>query len=103
VPPKEVVAGRELAKSLKIELGAYLYYAATLLEYFTSKTDAAAWQAAEQSDDCDQLARVHQFFSISPYVACAMISRFRKEHGMEVLEKSGIPSLLGIAPNSSHL
>jgi hypothetical protein len=37
--------------------------------------------AAEQSGDCDQLARVNQFFSVSPspYIACTMISPFREE------------------------
>jgi len=84
--PKEVVARRKLAKSLKIELGAYLYYAVTLFEYFTNKTNANDWQVVEQSGDCDQLAQVHQFFSISPYVAYTMISRFRIEHKMHLLE-----------------
>lgn len=82
----DIVAGRELVKSLKMELGTYLYYAATLLEFFSNKTDVTEWQQIEQSDYCDQLAQVHQFFSISPYVACTMISSIRQNLNMECLE-----------------
>lgn len=67
----------------KNELGTYLYYAVTILEYFTSKVDSDAWKAIKGFNDFNRLARIRQYFGISLHGACKMISEFREGQGWE--------------------
>jgi hypothetical protein len=85
--PEEVAAKREKIASLSTELGVYLYYCATLLEFFGRRNfDMESLKAAEHSGELDQLARARQFFAISPSIAKSVISDFRKRHDMAILD-----------------
>jgi len=88
--PAKVAAKRERMASLRTELGVYLYYSATLLEFFGQEDfSVEALQAAENSGvsegtgTLNQLARARQFFAISPSIAEMAITDFREAHEMQ--------------------
>ena len=100
--PAEVTAKRERMASLSTELGVYLYYSATLLEFFGQEDfSIEALQAAENSGvsegkgTLDQLARARQFFAISPRTAEMVIADFREAHDMQSPDVMASPATLG--------
>lgn len=70
-----------------MELGAYLYYVVTLLEYFYSKVDEKSWNDANNSHDYTQRAKIRQLFSVSHRLVYTKTTHFRKVHAMEVLDR----------------
>jgi hypothetical protein len=83
---EEVAAKRGEIVSLSTELGVYLYYSATLLEFFGEKvpTNIDNLKEAENSGALDQLARIRQYFAVSPRVAESGIREFRNNHSMDI-------------------
>jgi len=83
--PAEVMAKREKIASLSTELGVYLYYCVTLLEFFGQQNfDMEILKAAENSGALDQLAGARQFLAICPSIAKSTIAEFRERHGMAI-------------------
>jgi hypothetical protein len=66
----------------------YLYYSATLLEFFGQKVPNSIDNLieAENSGALDQLARIRQYFAVSPRIAETGIVEFRTNHSMDVPE-----------------
>jgi Cdc6-like AAA superfamily ATPase len=93
---EEVAAKRGEIVSLSTELGVYLYYSATLLEFFGEKvpTNIDNLKEAENSGALDQLARIRQYFAVSPRVAESGIREFRNNHSMDIPE--------GVAANPAY-
>jgi len=82
---EEVAAKRGEIASLSTELGVYLYYSATLLEFFGQEVlNVDNLKEAENSGAIDQLAKMRQFFAISPRIAESGITEFRNHHSMGV-------------------
>jgi hypothetical protein len=74
---------RERMTALTTELGIYLYYCATLLEFFGEEDhDVERLKRAESSGAFDQLSRARQSFAISPSIAESAITKFRKQYSM---------------------
>jgi Cdc6-like AAA superfamily ATPase len=83
--PSDVAAMRERMTSLTTELGVYLYYCATLLDFFGAESfDAQRLQQAESSGALDQLCGARQSFTISPSIAESVITDFRKVHSLDI-------------------
>jgi len=81
----KVASKREKLTSLNTELGVYVFYCVTLLEFFGQENlDKEALKAAKNSGALDQLARARQIFAISPGRARSVIADFRKQYGMAV-------------------
>jgi hypothetical protein len=79
--PSEAAAKLERMTWLSAELGVYLYYSATLLEYFGQEDfSPETLKAAEDSGALEQLARARQLFAISPRMAEAAIKVFREKN-----------------------
>jgi hypothetical protein len=79
---KQNIQKQEQTETPQAELLTYLYYVITLLEYFTTKTDAVIWENVKY-EELDQLAKIRQYFSTNLRVVWAMISHFRIKSGME--------------------
>jgi membrane protein implicated in regulation of membrane protease activity len=83
--PSATATKRENLTTLSAELGVYLYYSATLLEYFGQEDfRSETLRAAEDSGALEQLARARQLFAISPHMAEAGITAFREKYNMGV-------------------
>jgi hypothetical protein len=67
-----------------------------LLEYFGEKvpTNIDNLKEAENSGALDQLARIRQYFAVSPRVAELGIREFRNNHSMDIPE--------GVAANPAY-
>jgi len=77
----EAAAKREKLTSLCAELGVYLYYSATLLEYFGQEDfSPETLKAAEDSGALEQLAKTRQLFAISRHRAEGEITDFREKY-----------------------
>lgn len=84
---------REKIASLSTELGVYLYYSETLLEFFGREDFSLEnLKTAESSGELEKLAKARQLFAISPRLADSMIRAFRDSHNMELPH--------GVSPNS---
>jgi hypothetical protein len=76
-------ARREETASLSTELGVYLYYSVTLVEFFGQEDlSPETLKAAEESGALEQLARARQFFAINPRIAESVIAGFREQYSM---------------------
>jgi hypothetical protein len=80
-----VISKYEKWVELNTELTVYLYYSATLLEFFDKKLDPEKWKDLESSGELDKLVRARQFFAISPHAANSIISDFRNANGIDGL------------------
>jgi hypothetical protein len=69
------------ARQIALELAAYSYYAATLLEFFTDDLDEARCRSVVDGEQpvIERLARARQDFSTSCFLAWRSTSRFRRE------------------------
>jgi hypothetical protein len=83
--PEAVGAASRLA-DLRRETTCFLYFAGTLLEFFSRDLNAARMQHAEsrgrRPGGIDQLALARQRFSLDPGLAWQLITSFRKHHGL---------------------
>jgi GTPase SAR1 family protein/membrane protein implicated in regulation of membrane protease activity len=87
--------GESLA-SLRTELAIYLYYCATLLEFFgREEFDVDTLKEAEGSGRLEQLARVRQYVANSPRMAESAIKEFRKQYDMT--DHRGVPTIVASA------
>jgi hypothetical protein len=76
----------ELIASLSGELGVYLYYSATLLEFFDERTLSEDILRDESYQVMvDQLAAARQYLAVSPSIAEAMITEFRAHYNMPLI------------------
>jgi len=83
----KIAGNRERIASLSAEMGVYLYYSLTLLEFFSQEQiDEETWKSDEILDGLAQLARARQFFAISRSIAKSAITDFRRSHGMDTLQ-----------------
>jgi hypothetical protein len=79
----EVAAKREKIALLSAELGAYLYYCVTLLQFFGREDlDQETLKAAESSGELERLARARQFLAINPRMAESELADFRQTYNM---------------------
>jgi hypothetical protein len=91
--PDEAATKREITASLSTELGVYLYYCVTLLEFFGREDlDEETLRAAENSGALDRLARARQFFAFRTSRAKAAITDFRERQGMAIPESVALSS-----------
>jgi hypothetical protein len=80
----EVAAKRERIALLRAELGAYLYYCVTLLEFFGREDlNQETLKAAESSGELERLARARQFLAINPRMAESELADFRQTYDMD--------------------
>jgi hypothetical protein len=83
--PVEIAVQRQRIALLAAELGLFLYYSVTLLEFFGYEDlDVETLRYAERSGALDNLARARQFFNTRPYDAENMITHFRNILSMAV-------------------
>jgi hypothetical protein len=83
--PADVAPKRNRMTSLTTELGVYLYYCSTLLEFFgVESVNVERLQQAESSGALNQLCRARQSFTISPSIAESVITDFRKVHSLDI-------------------
>jgi hypothetical protein len=80
--PARIVEQRGDLTSLTVELGTYLYYSATLLEFFTSSLNEPRLLAAEASGSIAQLAKARQQIAMAPRIAQSLITEFRSFQGL---------------------
>jgi hypothetical protein len=71
--------GTQTARNIALELGAFSYYAATLVEFFTDDLDRDRVQHVIEGDlpIVERLAGARQDFSLSPFLAWRAVSDFR--------------------------
>jgi hypothetical protein len=77
----EAAEARAILSRLRLELATYLYYCATLTQFFDAELTEERLKAAEEATDAagiHQLARARQAFAVSPRVAWSTISTFRR-------------------------
>jgi hypothetical protein len=80
----EVAAKREKIALLSAELGAYLYYCVTLVQFFGREDlDQETLKAAESSGELERLARARQFLAINPRMAESELADFRQTYNMD--------------------
>jgi hypothetical protein len=95
----EASEARSKLARLRLELAAYHYYCATLLQFFDVSLTKKGLKAAEAATDAasiDQLARARQAFAVSSQVAWSAVSAFREasdpKYGMNVLPFADRPT-----------
>jgi hypothetical protein len=85
IEPSDAARKREKVSLLAAELAVYLYYCATLQEFFREERfDVQEFKRAESSGALDQLSRARQAFAVSPSLAESTITKFRKSYKMSV-------------------
>jgi hypothetical protein len=72
----DAVARRQQTHSLRLEMHTYLYFAATLLGFFSTNLTAAKLKTAEAEGAIDKLARARQSFAVNPYLARTLLDDF---------------------------
>jgi len=81
--PADAAAQYERIKALATDLAIYIYFCATLLEFFKSQLDhRKSLKEAETSGALDQLSEARQAFTISPGLAESAIMDFRDSYSM---------------------
>lgn len=83
---EEVLSKRNKLASLREELGAYLYFVITILEFFNEDMDVKTFKEDEGSKALEQLAKACQFLAISPRIANSIIIEFRKSQEMDLFQ-----------------
>lgn len=84
--PKDVLANRRKVSSLRDELGTYIYYTATMLEFFGEDACETSFKCDEDSGVFEQLAMARQSLSTNSSISRSMINDVRKSHKMDILE-----------------
>lgn len=70
--------------TLSQEVGVYLYYCATIAQFFRRPITDADWIKAESRRDIEELVRGRRYLAINPRVARTLINEFRVDQGMPV-------------------
>jgi hypothetical protein len=70
---------------LALELHTYLYFAATLLEFFTNDLSQQQLAQAETSGEITRLARAKQSFAVNAYTALSILDEFRAHNGLAAI------------------
>lgn len=83
---KEVLANRRKLSSLRDELGSYIYYTVTMLEFFGEDICETSFKHDEDSGVFEQLAIARQFLSTNSSIGRSMITDVRRSHNMDILE-----------------
>jgi hypothetical protein len=71
-------------KALCVEFGTYLYFCATICQFFQNSLTQNTFDDAWQKGHIDQLARARQAFSVNTIISRSLIDVFRKERGFEI-------------------
>jgi hypothetical protein len=79
-----VIEGRQRINDLALELHTYLYFADTLLEFFSSSLTKDRLIAAEAGGHIAQLASARQSFAVNAYTALVLLDEFRASNGLVV-------------------
>ena len=82
----EVLANRRKLSSLRDELGTYIYYTVTMLEFFGEDTRETSFKHDEDSGVFKQLATARQFLSTNSSIGRSMITDVRRSHDLDILE-----------------
>ncbi len=82
--PQERAGKLQLINDLAIELHTYLYFSATVLEFFSETLSENKLKAAEGAGEIDKLARARQSFALNAYVSLELLDQFRKTNGLPV-------------------
>lgn len=77
-----LMAEREKLRARIQELGGYLYFLATLMDFFVGRLSEASLEQAYTSGAVDKLARAHQALGVHPRVASVILSEVRRDNGM---------------------
>lgn len=80
-----IAAEREKLVGRIQELGGYLYFLATLMEFFVDRVSEASLEQAFTSGAVEKLARAHQALGVHPRVASAILSEVRASNGMRAI------------------
>jgi hypothetical protein len=67
---------------LKVQVGTYLYYVITVMDFFEKEHDKPTFEKLENSDMFDNLAKAHYFIGLCPKLAEKIVTDFRRENGM---------------------
>jgi hypothetical protein len=76
---------RRAISDLALELHTYLYFAATLLEFFTNNLSEQQLSEAERAGEITKLARAKQSFAVNAYTALSILDEFRSHNGLAVM------------------
>jgi hypothetical protein len=87
---EEVLVKRNKITSLRDELGSYLYYAVTMLDFFNKDTDVATFKEEKGLKALEQLAKARQSLSISPGIARSVITDLRELLNMDIFETQSL-------------
>ena len=68
--------------SLSQELATYVYYSATLVQFFNNDLEEPTLREAIQAGSIDRLARARQSFMLGPMISKSIVTEFRKLHNM---------------------
>ena len=80
----DVTEKRHQINDLALELHTYLYFAATLLEFFANTLSEERLVSAEKANQITKLARAKQSFSVNAYTALVLLDEFRKSNNLTV-------------------
>jgi ABC-type multidrug transport system fused ATPase/permease subunit len=90
---------------LRNETACYMYFAATLLQFFNRHLDAARMQSAEQrgreSGGIEQLALARQRLGVDPTLAWRLLNSFRRHHGLTMIQPPRPPAVAAAEPTST--
>jgi hypothetical protein len=71
-------------KVLCAEFGTYLYFCATLRQFFVNSLIHSTFDGAWKTGQIDQLARARQAFTVNTAITKALIDEFRRQRGMNL-------------------
>ena len=66
-----------------MQIGTYLYYVCTIVEFFGEVIEESTFKNDENSGMFDELAEAHHLLGFYPILAEKIITDFRIKHGME--------------------
>jgi hypothetical protein len=90
---KKVVAARAKLRDFSEELSTYIYYLATLLQFFRNSLSEDELQQAEtDGGGLDKLAKARQVMSINPVITRTMLDQFRLQHRLNWLPPMPFPA-----------
>ena len=72
----------------EMQIGTYLYYVITVMNFFEKEPDESTFQKCENSGNFDELTKAHHLLGFYPRLAEKIITAFREEHGMENIYSS---------------
>jgi hypothetical protein len=70
----------------RAQIGVYLYYVLTIMEFFEREIEESDFKKYEDSRSFDELIRAHHFLGLYPKMAEKIVTSFRNEQGMRNIQ-----------------